>query len=329
MVTDLDHRGNSGIEDRRLIEPGRVRELSRPRPMVAVRDTAVSWVLIVGAWLLAHSLTTWWATILAAVIVGNRYYALFIIGHDGLHRRLFNNARRNDLFCDLFLVGPIGAITRINNRNHLAHHRFVATADDPDRYKHACFNKNTAAQVFGYLTGLSSVVRGVRNVFLGPATNAHQKDTNKPRYAVRDLAILLGWQLALCLGLTLAFGWWGYPLLWLAPVFVFTFMADNARTFLEHSHPQSDADADQHRLITNHPGWLERQLLAPMNMNYHAAHHLWPAIPYYNLPTADRELRAAAVTSKITWRRSYLGYLRRYVNALPIPGCESVPADAG
>jgi len=30
-----------------------------------------------------------------------------------------------------------------------------------------------------------------------------------------------------------------------------------------------------------------------MYMNYHAAHHLWVSIPYYNLPQADRDARAA------------------------------------
>jgi fatty acid desaturase len=68
-------------------------------------------------------------------------------------------------------------------------------------------------------------------------------------------------------------------------------------------------------------------------MNYHAVHHLWPSIPYFNLPTADREVRGMPEAEGLEWRTSYLGYLWRYVRSLPIPGCghprASIPAGAG
>ena len=53
----------------------------------------------------------------------------------------------------------------------------------------------------------------------------------------------------------------------------------NLRSFVEHSHPESDAKADEHRLITFVSNRIERLFVAPMNMNYHAAHHLWVGIP--------------------------------------------------
>ena len=65
----------------------------------------------------------------------------------------------------------------------------------------------------------------------------------------------------LIVGLTLPFGWWGYPLLWWVPVFLFTFLADNLRTFVEHSHTESDAEADAAPARHQRPGWIERQLL--------------------------------------------------------------------
>jgi fatty acid desaturase len=292
-----------------------------------MRDTALCWALIIAAWVGAAAIRSWWALALAFVIIGNRYYALFIIGHDGLHRRLFEDSGRNDLYCDVLLLGPIGAITRINNRNHLAHHQFLSTDADPDRYKHVCLDKGTGLSLAGYLSGTASVTRGVQNVFLsngdgnGTADQAPAETKSRPRYRLRDVLILAAWQGALAITLTKLFGWWGYLLLWWAPVFVLTFLPDNLRTFAEHSHPEADAAADEHRLITNLPGWLERQLLAPMNMHYHATHHLWPSIPYYNLPIADAEIRKAANPERIEWRGSYVAYLWRYVRALPIEGC--------
>jgi fatty acid desaturase len=312
---------------RTLLPAQRVRELSRRRPARAIRDTAICWAIIVGAWAGAASIGTWWAIAIAGVLVGNRFYALFIIGHDGMHRRLFEKGTINDLFADAFVYAPIGAINRINSRNHLLHHQYLATEDDPDRHKHTCFNKATVPLLASYLTAVSSVVRSLGHVFF-PHSSASGRATRAPRpsYRLRDIALLVGWQLVLFGVLTWLLGWWAYLALWWAPVFVFMFLADNLRTFVEHSQPEADQSADSHRLVTNVPGWLERQLLAPMNMNYHAAHHLWPSIPYYNLPVADAEMRRAPGADAISWRGSYLGYVWRYSRVLPLAECRENPA---
>ena len=321
---------------RTLLTPEQVRSLSALRPARVVADTLWCWLWIIGAWAAVASYTHWWVIALAIPVIGTRYYALFIIGHDGLHRRLFPNRERNDLFNDVCILGALGAVTRINNRNHLRHHQYLATHDDPDRHRHACFNKSEIVEVVAFLTGISSVVTAVRNVFFPTATaNTAATDaaevqgepgtalgSNPASYTARDVIILLAWQAALIGGLSWAIGWWAYPVLWLLPVFVFTYLGDNLRSFVEHSHPESDAKADEHRLVTFVSNRLERLFVAPMNMNYHAAHHLWVGIPYYNLPKADRLMREHPESAALEWRRSYVGYLWRYMSAMPLEECK-------
>ena len=160
-------RQDSYLTERRsLLSPQRVRELSSLEPRRMVRDTITCWAMILGAWLLAAVASNGWITAFAFILVGNRYYALFIIGHDGLHRRLVGTTLRNDRFCDLLLLGPIGAITRINNRNHLLHHQFLSTDEDPDRFKHTCAEKGNGLELLEYMTGASSVIRSIGHVFL-------------------------------------------------------------------------------------------------------------------------------------------------------------------
>jgi fatty acid desaturase len=60
-----------------------------------------------------------------------------------------------------------------------------------------------------------------------------------------------------------------------------------------------------------------------MNMNFHAAHHLWVSIPYYNLPQADRMMRENPGSTALEWRRSYAGYLWRYLRAMPLEECKA------
>jgi len=304
-----------------LLTPAQTKGLSELEPGIVVRDIALAWLTILAAWTLAAAYTTWWTVGLAMVVVGTRFYALFVIGHDGLHRRLFSDRAKNDLVCDAFILGPIGAITRINNRNHLAHHRYLATELDPDRHKHACFNKTDLTEVLAYMAGLTSILKSARNVFLPERSSKPAAGDVRESYTARDLAILAGVQGTLIAGLTWAFGWWGWPVMWLLPVYVFTYLGDSIRSFAEHSHPEADALADEHRLITYVSSPLERMFLAPMNMNYHAAHHLWVSIPYYNLPKADALMRAHPLAGSLEWRRSYVGYLIRYALALPLEEC--------
>jgi fatty acid desaturase len=152
---------------------------------------------------------------------GTRVYALFIIGHEAMHRRLLPGRARNDLVADL------------------------------------CWSSGRSARS---LVSTSAISDGS--------------------------AVLIA-------GLTLAFDWWGFIVLWLVPVYVFMYLGDLFRALLEHAHPESDAAADEHRLTTFVSTRVERLLFAPMNINFHGAHHLWPSIPYYN-PAYRRSRDAGA-----------------------------------
>jgi fatty acid desaturase len=71
---------------------------------------------------------------------------------------------------------------------------------------------------------------------------------------------------------------------------------------------------------------IERMFLAPMTMNFHAIHHLWPSIPYYRLPAAAREIRHSSESAALVWRGSYLAYLWQYWEALPLAECKPTQA---
>src|SRR5262245_3909499 len=113
----------------------RVKALSRLQPWRAVLDSLWFWAGIVCAWAIVARWPHWWTVCLAIAVIATRYYALLIVGHDGIHRRLFRLPRWNDWFADVVVFGPVGAITRINNQNHLGHHHQLSTSDDPDLHQ--------------------------------------------------------------------------------------------------------------------------------------------------------------------------------------------------
>ena len=72
------------------------------------------------------------------------------------------------------------------------------------------------------------------------------------------------------------------------------------------------------RTRTTQPTWLERNFLAPKNVNYHIEHHFFPSVPFYRLP----ELHAILM-SKPGYRESahvtstYWGVLEESVGQTP------------
>jgi fatty acid desaturase len=288
-------------------------ELCTLSPGKAVRDLAWLWIQIIAAWAVAAALHSWWACALAAAFVGNRYYSLYIIGHDGLHRRLHDRRVVNDLINDLLVLGPIGVVTRLNRHNHMTHHVTLHCDNDPDAYKYRSRERLSWLEYVWSLTALPYVLRAVSNVVRKP----RRQDQGAPeRRTARDVLIIAAWQILLVISLSMLFGWWGYFVMWWIPVYVFTFAADLTRVFCEHSVPGTNPVALHDRLITFEANRLELALFAPMNMNHHAAHHLWPSIPYYNLPRATARMRSHLASlpedaEPPGSRRSYVNWLLR------------------
>lgn len=283
--------------------------LSIPRPGRVARDIALLWTQIFAAWALAAWIGGPLAVLIAGIFVGNRYYALFIIGHDGLHRRLHTDVVVNDLINDACILGAICAITRINRVNHMQHHRTLGLPVDPDRFKYESRLDLSTTQLLLSFTGVPLVFRAAANVFLRkPVAPA----TLSPGYRPRDLAIIVACQAFLLGTLTALFGWWGYFLMWLLPVAVFAVAFDLTRVFCEHSvEDESALIGTSERLIMVDSSKVERVLFAPMNMNHHVAHHVWPAIPYFNLPEATALIaaRGDAQGQPLIRRKGYCAYL--------------------
>lgn len=304
---------------RSIMPISKVKELSELNPIIPVRDTIIVWLLIISCWVAAATFNSWLVTFGLIPVIGILYYSLYIIGHDGMHLRIFPDMNKNNLFTDVFIFAPIGAITRINKKNHMTHHRHLGTEKDPDIYKHSCSGKDTAIGLLFFLTGFQKIYESLFKVYLNKKPN-EEKTNSKSAYKFFDVALLIGWQVSLFVGLTYFVGWFAYPLLWLGPVYV-TILLDNVRSFSEHSHPESDEHADEHRLITFLPNIFEKWVFAPMNMHHHVAHHLWPSIPYYNLPKATKIIQEHEQADELEWRKSYFSHLFHWIKQTPITDC--------
>lgn len=303
----------------KLVTPAELRELTRLRPHIPVIHAAVRWALMIAIWACAAIWPHPAVVAVAVVLIGVNYYGLLIIGHDGLHRRVFESTTHNDRFNDMLVLAPICAITRLNRINHMDHHRDTCLDTDPDRHKYVHHGKEPLIPFLVFISGIANLAPTLRNIFIpGSARMDRSEPRPKEPYRLLDFVILIAWQAALIGGLTWFIGWWAYPVLWLLPVYAFAYRADLTRVFCEHAMLTTDSKADaEMRLVTYRSNWLERQFFAPHNMNVHMAHHLWPSVPYYNLPKADRLIRRTLAEKgndpRLVWRDSYAAFLLSYM----------------
>ena len=274
---------------------------------------ALAWAVALGAIALFWVHPAWYTFILAFVVVSSRQQAMLNCEHEAVHRKFLPRRRLNDLVGTFLCAAPVGSPFGAAQARHLSHHRLLATDEDPDRNLHSGEDKSTRRGLTRYfVSGLLGGYAGM--VLMGPRAPQAAAAAGTAR---RDLLSLVLVQGALLVGLTLAFEWWVYPALWLVPLATTTALAHLIRSFVEHAITASETADHSNRLITIRSNWLERSLLSPYYMNYHAEHHLLPSVPAPRLRELQRRLSGMPEVPPVLARPSYGRAIRHVAGELP------------
>jgi fatty acid desaturase len=295
------------------VASGDMRDLSRLSRLDVALDLfylGICWTLILlSVWLFAVE-RSWWTFVIAFVVVSSRHQALLNIEHDCIHNHFVAGRRWNERVAIVLAASPCGSPFYASRARHLAHHRLLATADDPDARLHTGDDKRTRGGVVRYFA-LGLVGAYVATVMFEPEVVALDGALRR-----RDRRNVVLGQIVVFAMFTLLFGWWTYPLLWLLPLGTLTAAMHMVRSFCEHAITDDEAVAHSNRLISIHSNPVERALVAPFYMNYHAEHHLFPGVPARRLPAVQRRLTARSEGSPHLMRSTYASALARYVHSL-------------
>jgi fatty acid desaturase len=82
------------------------------------------------------------------------------------------------------------------------------------------------------------------------------------------------------------------------------------RNIAEHALVAKDEPDPFRHARTTRANWLERALVAPYHVNFHAEHHLFMHVPCWNLPRAHRLLREKGLTEGMLTAPGYLTVLK-------------------
>jgi len=269
-------------------------------PLAVLQDFAViglSVYLCVGV--------SWWFYPLSAILIGSTMRAFANLLHDSAHKMLAKNLRLNLLLGTVFSGYLILHLINPYRNSHVGgHHRYLGDENlDPDYtfaneiglYDHSTpnwkfFSKNLLFAVLGLRT-LSYVKYIAKDRIFCKAPTAGA-DVSMP-ISLRTERIIMFAEWAAIIGLSVAFGWWPYLLLfWVLPMFT-TGVAVGWISELSEHYPLPESESKQLLMTRNRHGWaIENFLLGRHHDHYHLVHHLNTGIPSWHMKQAHQILLA-------------------------------------
>ncbi len=272
------------------INPARLRDLSARTNGRAAVDTLLWLGLIVGFGALAWSLRgSWWA-VPAFLVYGALYGgAADSRWHEMGHGSAFKSAPANDAVYYLASFMLLRGATQWR-WSHVRHHTdtLIVGRDPEISFPRPTSRRDIALFMLGWKSVVPLVRTMLRHAFIGLDENTRDYTPESEQKAVvwearayvGILAAAIAWSVAttsiwpvMFIGLPTLYG------VWLVVFFGLT------------QHAGLTEDALDHRLNTRtiYMNPVFRFLYS--NMNYHVEHHMFPTVPYYNLPALHAEVK--------------------------------------
>ena len=253
--------------------------------------------------------------VLLNIHIFNRF-AQIIHGSD--HGWLFDKPKFNSFFGNL-AASFLGYSRAGHQASHQEHHAHLNTELDSDRIWGYPDEKNSAilialAKDFCGITALKRLLQ---------YTQTNRKTYNpKPwekisridfKQAINNSWLVVLTQLTLVAYYWIVIGPQFYILLYALPILTLYPAQIRLRSIVEHSYESkhyAHLQEDNGKWVTRSvkANLLERLIVAPLDIPYHFEHHLFPAVPYYNLSKLKVFLENAGF--KVPMAPGYVKYIK-------------------
>jgi len=291
------------LDPKDVFTPAEWASLSRRSSWLGLVCVAGAWGIILGAVAMFVLWPNPLTYILAVMLIGARQLGLAILMHDAAHGALHANAKVNDWVGEWLCAAPVGARLVSYRNYHLKHHKFTEQPEDPDLSLSAPFpitRTSLRRKMLRDLTGQTFLKQRGAQLFGG------RKDGEVVNASTSHFLIANAVLLAICI---VTGHWWAYPALWLLPLATWFQFVTRIRNIAEHACVDTREDPFTHaRTTLANP--LERLLIAPYWVHFHAEHHVFMHVPCYRLERMHRMLMEKDYWSRMQIAPGYFAVLR-------------------
>jgi fatty acid desaturase len=283
-------KGKSMLETGRgLCESTFVNMLTNLTSAPVFLGTILLWLQLIFAFYISLSYELFYA-IPGLLIICACQQGMQLWTHEGSHYNLFKNHKLNDLWTDFFFSTPLGVTVDKYRSHHLAHHAYLSTPKDLERWQ---FSSSVANNKL-----LKLILESISGYYGIKIALVYLKNSKKELAKIQMSRVLmtLFWNLLLCTLCYLSNRWYLYFLLWALPVFTVSTCINILRTTSEHQpigfRETPDNVSIPEIVRTTKPNFLEKWFMYQTNFNYHVEHHMYPNVPFYNLPALHTYLKS-------------------------------------
>lgn len=223
----------------------------------------------------------------ACVLIASRQHAFLALSHDAAHYRISANKLWNDIFSNTLFAYPLLFDTDGYRQNHLRHHGFLNSQQDPDWVRKAHLPQwqfpmpmSFVAKTFPKFVLWNGPKEWIL-IMLQLARVLPLKDLSKPE-SLHRMAVRVFYFSVLAIPLTYFSLWGKFLHYWVVPLLFIFPTLQRVRSVAEHFGLAREHDLNSSRNVM--APWYERLLFGPHNLNYHLDHHLISSVPFYNLP---------------------------------------------
>jgi fatty acid desaturase len=272
--------------------PTQLRTHLRRSNTLAIAYIVLDYLVIVAAVTAAHLLGHWAVKVTAILVIGTRQVALLNLVHTAAHNALFRTRRLNVSLEWLFAY-PILETVSTYRREHNNHHIAIARRS-PDRHAYLLDDLRLSARGLVGRTWVVLMRPLLGHGALQLTTGVIRRMRSCPAFALKICSYWCA-TVAFFAGLSL------FSLLvlyWLLPLCI-VYPALNLWAEVSDHFNTNAETRNQHGLFY---GWV----IKPHEM-YHATHHRFPAVPFYRLAAATRDLHRSGIQEEtVTGMLSFL-----------------------
>jgi fatty acid desaturase len=265
-------------------ERARLAELHRPTVWTRAKALVLLAIWIACA-VVAVSVDSLWVRLPMWLVIGFALHGLAVLMHEAAHRTFFRDPRL-DRIAGFFLGLPVFFSCSCYRATHMLHHQYENTALDPDNLATAFKTRWLRHVVFygWFLIGTPGYIIYVTLIAPFRARGIQDKIAcvAEPLLTVAFYAALFALAGRYHFGDVVANGWaWALP---------FTVAIANIRGLAEHTQISQETPPDP---IRSTRSLTSNRFVSFFlnNQNYHLEHHLFPSMPWDNLPKVRALMR--------------------------------------